>query len=97
MVEHIVLFELKPETTPEQVGAMEAGLQMLATEIPGIIGLTFGENFSDRNKGSTHGLVVRFTDRAALEVYIPHPAHQSVVEELVRPILDEIIVVDYEI
>ena len=35
--------------------------------------------------------------RAALEGYIPHSAHREVVERDVRPIMDSVIVVDYEI
>ena len=97
MVEHIVLFKLKSDAPPEAVQAMVDGLSGLRTSIPGIVDLTVGENFGDRSQGFTHGLTVRFQSRQALDDYIPHPAHQKAVQELIRPILDEIIVVDYEI
>lgn len=96
-VDHLVLFKLKPDATPEQKEAMRAGLLSLRERVPGILDLTCGLNFSDRAAGHEIGLVVRLESRAALEGYIPHPAHREVVERDVRPIMESIIVVDYEI
>jgi hypothetical protein len=61
------------------------------------VDLSCGRNFSDRNQGFEIGLVVRFVDRAALEVYLPHPAHRGAVDQFVAPIKADVIVVDYEI
>ncbi len=97
MVEHLVLFKLKPEATTAQKDAMMAGLRELRQQIPGIVDLTVGTNFSDRNQGFEVGLVVRFEDRAALDVYLPHAAHRGCVDTHVRPIMADVIVVDYEI
>jgi hypothetical protein len=97
MVEHVVLFRTTPDATPEQKEAMIAGLAALRDQIPGIVDLTVGHNFSDRNQGFDIGLVVRFVDRAALEVYLPHPAHRGAVDRFVAPIKQDVIVVDYEI
>ena len=97
MVEHIVLFKVKAGTTTDAIAAMVQGLKGLAGRVPGVVGLSVGANFSDRNKGFTHGLVVRFENRAALDGYIPHPAHREVVEMLIRPISEDVLVVDYEI
>lgn len=97
MIEHIVLFKLKEEATTQQREAMLAGLKSLRQSVPGIVELSCGENFSERNQGYEIGLVVRFTDRAALDTYLPHPAHRAVVEEKIRPIMEGVIVVDYEI
>lgn len=97
MVEHVVLFKVKDATTPDAVEAMVSSLCDLEGQVPGIVNLTVGSNFSDRSKGFTHGLVVRFRNPEALETYITHPAHEAVVKERIRPIVDDIIVVDYEI
>jgi hypothetical protein len=97
MVEHVVLFKTTPEATAEQKERMIAGLASLRDKIPGIVDLTVGHNFCDRNQGFDIGLVVRFTDRAALDVYIPHPAHRGCVDEFVAPIKADVLVVDYEI
>jgi hypothetical protein len=97
MVEHVVLFKTTPKATAEQKERMIQELKKLQDRIPGILGLTVGHNFSDRNQGFDIGLVVRFVDRQALEVYLPHPAHRGCVDEFVGPIKQDALVVDYEI
>ncbi len=97
MVEHAVLFKVRAGTPAEAVAAMIAGLRGLRSQVPGVVDLTAGTNFSDRSKGYTHGLVVRFTDKTALDGYLPHPAHRDVVERLIRPIIEDVLVVDYEV
>jgi hypothetical protein len=97
MVEHLVLFKTTPGATDEQkLRAIEA-LKTLKEKIPGILDITAGLNFSDRNQGFDIGLAVRFVDRQALEVYLPHPAHRGCVDEFITPIKADVIVVDYEI
>jgi hypothetical protein len=92
-----VLFKLKSGVTEEQKSAAIQALSGLKNQIDGIVGLTCGQNFSDRSQGYEIGLVVRFRDRAALEAYLPHPAHRGAVDRYVLPIREEVIVVDYEI
>ena len=88
MVEHIVLFKVKQGVSVEAITGMVEGLAGLKSRVPGILDLSLGTNFSDRSKGFTHGLVVRFRDRAALDEYIPHPAHQEVVQKRIKPIVE---------
>ena len=97
MVEHIVLFKWKEEAAPGDIDKAVQGLKSLKNEITGIIDLSVGENFSARAQGFQCGLVVRFVDRAALDLYGPHPAHQAVVQNLINPIRADLIAVDYEI
>jgi hypothetical protein len=97
MVEHLVLFKWKGDASPDAIAAAIRGLKSLKDQIEGIVDLTVGENFSARSQGYQCGLVVRFTDRAALDAYGPHPAHQDVVLNLLAPIREDTIAVDYEI
>ena len=97
MVEHIVVFKWKENASADAIAAALAGLRGLKDQVPGIVELTVGTNFSARSQGFDAGLVVRFIDRAALDTYVPHPAHQSVVQNLLNPIREESIVIDYEI
>jgi hypothetical protein len=97
MIEHIVLFRWKEEASQEAINNVVAELRKLKGKIPGIVDLTCGTNFSDRAKGYTHGLVVRFKDQAALEAYGPHPEHQRVVQNFITPIRAEILALDYEL
>ena len=85
-IDHIyVLFKAKPDAAPEKLEAMLDALLGLKGRIAGILEASAGVNFSARAQGYTHGFLVRFTDRAALDVYQPHPAHQEVIAAHVRP------------
>ncbi|MCC2670968.1 MAG: Stress responsive alpha-beta barrel domain protein [Armatimonadetes bacterium] len=97
MVEHVVLFKTTPDATEEQRARMVSELTALKDLVPGIVDLSCGVNFSDRGQGFDIGLVVRFVDRAALEAYLPHPAHRGCVDQFVAPIKADVIVSDYEI
>lgn len=51
---------------------------------------------TEQIQGYTLGLRVTFEDKQALEQYLPHPIHQEFVQSL-SGIIDNVIVVDYEI
>ena len=96
MVEHLVILKFKEDATQEQLDDFLEDVRELRTKIDGVVDLTAGPNFTDRSQGFTHGVCVRFADRSALERYLPHPAHVEVVEKRIKPIVDDLIVVDYE-
>jgi hypothetical protein len=96
MIEHIVLFRWTEEASQEAINSAVAELRKLKGKVPGIVDLSCGVNFCDRAKGYTHGLVVRLTDRAALEAYGPHPDHQRVVQKFLNPIRADVLALDYE-
>jgi hypothetical protein len=54
-------------------------------------------NFSERAKGYTRVLVIRFSDRSALQAFGPHLEHQRVVQNFVSPIRVDSLVLDYEL
>ena len=100
MIQHIVLLKLKPETTAEQKAALLEGLGALKREnkIPGIEEVTGGANNSPEGKahGFDWGFVMTFTDAAARDAYLPHPDHKALGQTLLRPIVDDVLVLDYE-
>ena len=96
MITHIVLFRWTEAASREAIERALTELRGLKGKIAGILEMSDGANFSDRSKGFTHGLVMRFTDRAALDAYFPHPEHQRVVQKFLTPIRADILVVDYE-
>lgn len=97
MVEHILLMPWTDEASQEAIDNALAELRGLTDKIAGIVDLSCGANFSERAKGYTHGLVIRFADRAALEAYFPHPEHQRVVQDFINPIRAETVILDYEV
>jgi hypothetical protein len=96
MVEHIVLFKVREGTPQEKVDGMLAGINSLKDSIDTVVSVSMGPNYSERSQGFTHGIVVRFNDKEGLAAYQPHPAHLKVVEEDIKPIVDDILAVDYE-
>jgi hypothetical protein len=99
MIEHLVLFKVRRDASPEAAEEMVRRLRALEGEVPGILALSCGANFSERSQGYTHGLYVRFPDRDALQTYQVHPRHRAAVEEAVLPTVEPggILALDYEI
>lgn len=93
---HIVLFKWIEDATSEAIEAVMNGLRGMEGRIEGLLYVSCGENFSGRAQGFTHGLVTRFTDRAALDAYATHPVHVEVIEKYIKPIRSDVLALDYE-
>ncbi|YCM43500.1 Dabb family protein [Verrucomicrobiaceae bacterium 227] len=93
---HVVILKFKEEATKEQIAKIEKEFAALETKIETVTGLEWGTNVSpeDRAQGYTHCFIVSFKDRAGLDVYAPHEAHQAFVK-ILRPVLDEVFVIDF--
>ena len=74
------------------------GLNKLKEVVPGMLEVSGGYNNSPEGKdgGFTYGFIVRFSDAAARDGYVPHPEHQKLAQTLVRPIVDDVLVFDYQ-
>ena len=93
---HVVLFAFNEDVTKEQIKEVEVAFGNLPKKIDTIIDFEFGTNVSPENinDGLTHCFFVTFKDKAGLEVYLPHPAHEKFVA-LVKDKLAKVVVVDY--
>ena len=101
MIQHIVLLKLTPDTSAIQKTALLEGLVALKHEnkILGIESVTGGDNNSPEGKtnGFDWGFSMTFTDAAARDAYLPLPDHITVGRDWFRPIVEELLVFDYEI
>lgn len=97
MIEHLVLFKWKEGVSEETIEELMCQLRALPRQIEGLLELNCGRDISGRAKGYTHALRARFADRAALERYGPHPAHQEVVQNLILPNAADILAFDFVI
>ncbi|RYL94392.1 Dabb family protein [Sporolactobacillus sp. THM7-4] len=97
MIEHIVLFKFKDETTEAQKEEGAKRLRHLIHELPGILDIQAGRNYSTRGKGYSMALTVRFQSKADHERYTPSPEHQAVVSYLKEIGLIDSLAVDFEI
>lgn len=85
MINHVVLLQLKPETTEEEITVALEHVRAMQMAIPGIENILAGENQSAGNhRGYTHGFIIQFVSDEYFRAYAPHPAHQPVNEELQR-------------
>ena len=92
MIEHVVLLAVRQGENAEP---MLTALRELAKTIPGIVSISAGTNFTDRGKQFTHGLSLRLESREALDHYLTHPKHVEVIEKQIKPIIDDIVVLDW--
>jgi len=94
-VNHIVIIRFKDGVGADRINHHVTGLAGLGDAMPEIISdISVGTNFTDRSNGYTHAVVVTLPDKAALPLYLAHPAHVSVATGL-RADADYI-VLDYE-
>jgi len=96
VIDHVVFLAVRPGTPDASVETMLRALRGLSGKIPVVRELTAGPTVTDRGRQFTHGLLVRFGSRADLDTYLAHPAHVAVVEEFVKPIADDVLVLDWE-
>lgn len=96
-VRHVVLFKLKEGTTPSTVHRIEAAFTALRDQIPQIRALECGADVSSegRQGGHTHAFLVTFDTLADRDLYLPHPARQAFLLEVLKPHLEKVTVVDY--
>lgn len=93
---HVVMFKFKPEATAEQVHELEKAFAELPKKIDSVQKFEWGtmDNIEPMNDGFTHCFLVTFKDKAGLEKYLPHEAHQAFVAKL-KPLLEKALVFDY--
>lgn len=85
MLTHVVLLQPKDDVSPAEITAALEHVQALQKAIPGILSVQVGENLNiSNNQGYSHGFVLQFADAETFKGYAPHPAHQSVSDELRR-------------
>ena len=78
-VRHVVVFRFKPDADPAKIRQVTAAFAALKDQIPNILAFEHGENNSPEklNQGFTHVYQVTFTNAAARDVYLVHPAHKA--------------------
>ena len=89
MLRHVVMFRWKPGTGVADLAALERALAELPAQVPEIRAYRFGRDAGLVQGNFDFAIVADFADEAAWRRYVDHPAHQKLVAERVRPILQE--------
>ncbi|EXJ83060.1 hypothetical protein A1O1_06678 [Capronia coronata CBS 617.96] len=75
---HIVLFKLKPGTTPEQLGEWETLARGMVGKIPGLVKYEANTplpSTAHRSQGYNMGLIAILEKAGDVKVFAEHPAH----------------------
>jgi len=86
---HIFGFRWKPEATEADKARAEKDILAFRDTIPGLVEVHVGANVSPRNQGFTYAGLMKFTDKAACDAYVIHPAHQALLVWLV-PLIEPV-------
>lgn len=98
MVNHIVMWNFKPEIKEEDKEtikvAMEKNLKALVGKVPGLLTVEF---VSNPLPSSTHDIALVTTLEKAedIVVYATHPEHVKVADTYVRPYVKDRVCLDY--
>ncbi|MBT4490295.1 MAG: Dabb family protein [Rhodospirillaceae bacterium] len=94
-VTHMVLVALKDDVNDEQIQGAISDLNGLKGQIPGLLTVSVGRNFTDRGGDYNFAAVMTLEDKDALAGYGPHPVHQAVAGKL-GALANGLLVVDFE-
>ncbi|KAF9616193.1 hypothetical protein IFM89_028969 [Coptis chinensis] len=96
-IEHIVLVKIKDNTNPSKINSMINALHALSY-LDGVLHLTAGPIHTIIRSPSfnfTHMLHGRYKSKNDLRNYSLHPEHLSVANDIVNPICDDIMVLNW--
>ncbi|KAI8100052.1 stress responsive A/B barrel domain-containing protein [Halteromyces radiatus] len=92
---HIVIAKFKPEVSEEIKQQALVDVLALKDTIPQIKSASAGKTFTDRSKGFEYSWVVELDTKEELGIYAEAPSHVDFVKKY-RPMMDDLIAVDYE-
>jgi hypothetical protein len=92
-VHHMVWLELDAGLSDAQVTEMFDKVAALLKQIPGVLDVKAGRNFTDRAPNITHATLVTLKDKQSLAGYGPHPKHVEA-QGLLKPHVKQLLVVD---
>ncbi len=96
MIQHILLWNYKDETTPEQRLHHEAELAKLLDKVASLRGVQYGPVVGGRNQSFENCFVMIFDDMEGVAAYQIHPDH-LVFSSAFREACAVQVVVDFEV
>jgi len=85
MIQHIVMLNVRPDTSETDLRTVMDGLRDLGPSIPGFLSFQHGPNrdFEQKSLDYPYGFVCTFADKDALKTYADNPTHQQLGAALV--------------
>lgn len=98
-INHIVLIWLKDTGNPEQRHQIIEATRTLE-QLPGIISVRVGKVIPSERKivddSFDIGVHMLFADRQSMERYSTHPEHQRILNQIVMPLTERLLIYDFE-
>ncbi len=94
MIEHIVLFKLRPEVDEKMVDWMLREMRMRLLKIPAVRGLRCGYRLDPALEWPFF-LLVELETAEKLDAYLNDPTHRRFVDEVIRPNTLDRLVLDF--
>lgn len=94
-VRHVVLFTWTEGVTPEQIDAVRAGLTALPGIIPQIVDYRFGHDLGMNEGNVDFAVVADFSSPEDYLIYRDHPDHRRLIADVVAPILDRRVAIQF--
>lgn len=98
MIRHILLIRFKKTADAPEIEKLKTLFASMPNKIEGVVSVEWGINDSPENKneGYTHSVLMTFANDQGRENYLPHPEHEKL-KQVFEPILEDIIVFDYQV
>lgn len=98
MIRHILLIKFQDSAELADIDRVKSLFDAIPDKVDGVVSVEWGLNDSPENKnqGYTHCVLMTFTNEQARQHYLPHPEHESL-KEVFLPLLEDIIVFDYQV
>ena len=89
MIRSIVLIQVKPDTTDEQIAGVLTGAEAMLAKQPGVRAYTVRRDLGLRDGNMSLAALIDFEDEAAYLTYIASEAHTRFSREVVAPIREQ--------
>lgn len=98
MIRHILLIKFKDSARLSEIEKLKDLFESMPEKIDGVVSVEWGTNDSPegKNQGYTHSVLMTFADEAGRQNYLPHAEHEAL-KQVFEPLLEDIVVFDYQI
>ncbi|MCC7077512.1 MAG: Dabb family protein [Acidimicrobiia bacterium] len=96
MFRHVALFRWAEGTTADEVRAVEERLAALPDVIPDLLVYTFGRDAGLSDTNHDFAVIAEFASVDGFLSYRDHPSHRAVLEDVIKPILEQRAALQFE-
>lgn len=98
MIRHILLIKFKGSAELSELDRLWALFTAMPEKVAGVVSVEWGLNDSPENlnQGFTHSVLMTFANEQGRQSYLYHPEHEAL-KTVFRPLLEDIIVFDYQV